>query len=84
MLKYDTTYEEDMEILKQEMSYQAKNCVTLRSGEKKILRFLIKTADLFIKICGMTKKEAKLFVHQFEDFTQWFYYYKLLNALLLE
>lgn len=63
MQKYETTYQEDQEILKQEMSFQARNCVVLRAGEKKILQFLIDTADLFIKICRMTKKDAKIFVN---------------------
>jgi len=35
-----------------------RNCVVLRKGEKVILKFLEETSEAFIKMCGMTKKEA--------------------------
>ena len=58
------------------------NCRILKEGEKKILHFLIETADLFIGICKMNKKDAKAFVNSKTDFKPWFYYYKLIEKLL--
>ena len=44
--KYDTTYEEDLEILKREdLTFNQRNSVLFRSGEKEILLFLIKTTQ---------------------------------------
>lgn len=60
----------------------SQNCKILKQGEKKILGFLIKTADMFLQICKMDKKEAKSFVNSYEDFKPWFYYYKLVEKLL--
>jgi hypothetical protein len=42
----------------------------------------METADLFIGICKMSKKEAKAFTNDKDDFKPWFYYYKLIEKLL--
>ena len=58
LLKYPTTYEEDLEILKDEnLSFVKRNCVLFRSGEKEILIFLIKSTE---KILGLFNQEFKV------------------------
>ena len=53
--RYETTIEEDEEILKRNslessLSGNAVNCITFRFGEKEVLRFLDKAATQFIQV----------------------------------
>jgi Rubisco LSMT substrate-binding len=54
MAKYPTSYEEDMEILKRDdLTYNQRNSVLYRSGEKEILQFLIDTTAKFLPLLEM-------------------------------
>jgi len=60
--KYPTTYEEDLKILenqKDKMSWNNRNCVLMRSGEKKILLYLIQLATLGLQLIDMPLKKAR-------------------------
>lgn len=58
--RYPTTYAEDMEILQREdLSFNERNCVLFRSGEKEILHFLIDMADYVFNVLEMKFKDAK-------------------------
>ena len=48
---YPTTYEEDLEILEtnKELTFNTRNSVLMRSGEKKILEHLIETSGIMLK-----------------------------------
>ena len=57
--KYDTTLQEDNEILEKDdkektLTYNERNCILYRQGEKIILDFLLTCSDRFIKIFSMT------------------------------
>lgn len=57
--KYDTTLQEDNEILEKDdkektLTYNERNCILYRHGEKIILDFLLTCSDRFIKIFSMT------------------------------
>lgn len=56
--KYPTTLDEDYEILKNDKSltYNTRNCVLLRVGEKKILHFVNNTAEILLEMAKMDKK----------------------------
>jgi len=57
---YPSTLEEDVEILKDEsLTYNQRNCVLFRLGEKEILVFLIQTAKLIKELMQGSQKEAK-------------------------
>ena len=57
---YPQTYEEDMEILERDnLSFNERNCVLFRSGEKEILKFLIEMGDYVLKLLEMKFKDAK-------------------------
>ena len=57
---YPQTYAEDMEILERDnLSFNERNCVLFRSGEKEILHFLIEMADYVLKLLEMKFKDAK-------------------------
>lgn len=59
---YPQTLEEDMEILKREdLTFNGRNCVLFRSGEKEILVFLIEMSDYVLKLLEMKFKDAKKF-----------------------
>ena len=53
--KYDTTYQEDLDLLekvysKHVLTYNERNCVLFRSGEKKILLSLKEKAKVFARL----------------------------------
>ncbi len=59
---YPQTLEEDMKILEREdLTFNERNCVLFRSGEKEILTFLIDMADYVLKLLEMKFKDAKKF-----------------------
>ena len=59
---YPQTLEEDMEILKREdLTFNERNCVLFRSGEKEILVFLMEMSDYVLKLLEMKFKDAKKF-----------------------
>ena len=59
---YPQTLEEDMEILKRDnLTFNERNCVLFRSGEKEILVFLIEMSDYVLKLLEMKFKDAKKF-----------------------
>ena len=81
MNAYKTSYEEDVEILKKDdadrgLTNQERNCVLLKKGEKEILMFIKDTAEAFIKMCSMTKKEAQQFFNEHSLSSKWFVYFK--------
>ena len=81
MNAYKTSYEEDVEILKKDdadrgLTNQERNCVLLKKGEKEILMFIKDTAEAFIKMCSMTKKEAQQFFNEHPLSSKWFVYFK--------
>ena len=57
---YPNTYEEDMEILQRDnLTFNERNCVLFRSGEKEILIFLMDMADYVLNLLEMKFKDAK-------------------------
>ena len=62
--KYPTSFEEDLEFLENppiELSFNHRNCVLMRAGEKKVLHFLISSADLFLSLlmCKSSKVSVR-------------------------
>ena len=62
--KYPTTLRTDMEILyaddvNSELTFNQRNCVLFRVGEKEILQFYIEFADFMIPLLSMKWKDAK-------------------------
>ena len=67
--EHPTTLEEDVEILKREdLTFNQRNCVLFRIGEKEILVFLIAMADQMEKILELKFKDAKKVVQQLPDY----------------
>lgn len=66
LFQYPQTLEQDMEILllddekKEVLSFNERNCVLFRSGEKEILHFYIELCDYSLAVFGMKFREAKL------------------------
>ena len=67
LAKYPTTLDEDKALLAKEdaaapadktLTYNTRNCVLLRVGEKKILNYLLETATNIVEIAQMTRKGA--------------------------
>ena len=55
--KYPTSYEEDLKILEREdLSFNERNCVLFRSGEKKILLYLMKMSHKLLPLLDMDFK----------------------------
>ena len=56
---YATTYEEDLYILENdtELTFNTRNATLMRSGEKKILKHIIETADIMLKYLNMDQNE---------------------------
>jgi hypothetical protein len=55
--KYPCTYEEDLEILKREdLTFNQRNSVLFRSGEKEILLFFIKMTEKILPLFDMDFK----------------------------
>lgn len=58
-MNYPTTYEEDLEILEtnQDLTFNTRNALLMRSGEKKILKHIIETCDLMQEYLDMDLNE---------------------------
>lgn len=56
---YPTSYEEDLDILEnnKDLTFNTRNAVLMRSGEKKILKHIIETADIMLKYLNMDQNE---------------------------
>ena len=56
---YPTSYEEDLEILEtnKELTFNTRNAVLMRSGEKKILKHIIETADAMLEYLNYDPNE---------------------------
>lgn len=59
LAKYDTTYQEDLDVLAKDdqekcLTYNQRNCILFRSGEKKILHFLKDAATTFGRLTKMS------------------------------
>lgn len=85
LAKYETTYQEDLDLLAKDdqekcLTYNQRNCVLFRSGEKKILHFLKDAATTFARLTKMSQKDAKKEVNQMKDFDQCLDYFK--NCIL--
>lgn len=64
---FQTTYEQDMELLNDtNLSYNIRNCIKIRSGQKKILLFFIECADKMKQLLGLSLKEARKEVNKNE------------------
>lgn len=65
LAEYPNTYDEDMKILAEDdppmskLSFNERNMVLFRSGEKYILHFLINLSDYVLRLVGETFKDAK-------------------------
>jgi hypothetical protein len=60
MTKYPNGLEEDIELLKNDkLTFNEKNCIQYRKGEKEILHYLIDCAGKVNQLSKMTSKEAK-------------------------
>lgn len=57
--QYSTSYEEDLEILEnnKDLNFNTRNAVLMRSGEKKILKHIIETADIMMQYLKMDQNE---------------------------
>lgn len=56
--KYPQTYEEDMELLKKELTFNERNCIIYRSGEKRIYGQMVEMADLGLELLCMECAKA--------------------------
>ena len=62
LAKFPTSAEKDLEILEEkerQLSFNERNCVLFRYGEKEILLFLMEFADYCLDLLNLTFKEAK-------------------------
>ena len=73
---YPHSLQEDVDLLKKDdidhnMSFNQRNCVLFRSGEKEILHFYIEFSEYITTLLGMqhkdAKKETQLLPKQFEN-----------------
>jgi hypothetical protein len=70
---YDTTLQEDTEILESDdqnklLTSNERNCVLYRHGEKVILNFLIDSSTKILKLLSLSQKEAKKEVSKYKNF----------------
>ena len=66
--QYPSTKEEDEEILKREdLTFNMRNCVLFRHGEKEILAFLFELGEKVTQILGMKFKDAKKLVQNLPE-----------------
>lgn len=58
--KYHTTLESDIQLLidSSTLTFNTRNCLLLRVGEKKILHFLLEFSNFVAEISSMNKKDA--------------------------
>ena len=71
--RYATTLEEDNQLLEEDdkekkYSYNERNCILFRQGEKIILRFLQIAGERFLKLLTMSQKEARKEVNSYKGF----------------
>ena len=59
LFNYPTTLEEDLEMLEtnKELTFNTRNCLLMRSGEKKILKHIIETAGTMMKFLDLDLTE---------------------------
>ena len=63
LAKYPTSLDEDFKILEDKsLTYNIRNCVQLRVGDKKILHFLKTNAEILDQMSSMTRREAIKFM----------------------
>ena len=58
------------------MTYNERNCLLFRSGEKKILNFLAQTADKMLSLAELSQRDAKKVVNSMKDFERCLDYFK--------
>ena len=85
LAKYETTYQEDLDLLAKDeqekcLTYNQRNCILFRSGEKKILHFLKEAAAIFARLTKMSLKDAVKEVNLMKDFDPCLDYFK--NCIL--
>ena len=81
LILYPNSLEDDEALLKKDdskhmFSYNKRNCILFRSGEKKILHFLIQTCDRMHALSKLSQKDAKKEVNKFKDFDGCMDYFK--------
>ena len=81
---YPHTYEEDLELLKGKLKHNERNCILMRSGEKKILLSLISLANLGLKLAEMPINDAEEFFKKEEDNKSYEKYIKEVLFLLMK
>ena len=57
LTNYHTSYEEDIEILNGELTYNQRNCIIIRMSEKEILLFYIAFCDYCIDLLSLNSKD---------------------------
>ena len=83
---YPTTVDEDKELLKDtsKFSFAEQNCIQLRYNEKLIMIYMVKTADIFLRLLLLSRKEANAEVNKMENFKEEFNYFKRIQKILKE
>lgn len=66
--QYPTSYQEDLDLLEsdekeKQLTQNERSCVLFRSGEKKILHFLIDASDKIQHLFTLSLKEARRYVN---------------------
>lgn len=57
--KYPQTYEEDLKLLESKtLTYNERNCIVYRSGEKKIYKDMIEMANISLELLGLHYEDA--------------------------
>ena len=79
--KYETSLEDDLALLEKDDKEQCltsneRNCVLYRKGEKKILHYLLDTADKVNHVFSMTQKEARKEINSYPNFEGSMEYFK--------
>jgi histone-lysine N-methyltransferase SETD3 len=78
---YSNSYKEDIALLKQKnITWNQRNCVLLRSGEKQILLFYIDMSEKMIRLLNTTNKKV-IFVFQWQELVK--FMHKQSNAKYL-
>jgi histone-lysine N-methyltransferase SETD3 len=69
LAQYETTYEEDVKILETDktLTFNHRNCIMMRSGEKKILMKLIELGNLGLEYIKLPIKKAKELYDKVKD-----------------
>lgn len=88
MSRYPTTLKEDLELLakddkEQTFTYNERNCILFRSGEKTILEFLKECSERFLKLLTMTQKDARKLTNSYKGFDICADYFRLTVLPLL-